>query len=73
MLSCYRVVSLSFPDRPDWQVLDDHVPIGQVYTVDQIKTAFMTNSRGETRQVVVGRDVTCGQWIPLDTMRLVES
>lgn len=76
MIVRYRVRSRCFSDRPDWQVLDDHVPIGKIYRIDDatIQTAWMFNiDLNEGRHVLAGIDMECGRAIPLDTMELVEA
>ena len=67
-------MSRALRDRPDWQILDDHVPIGKVYRIRGYQRAMMMNvDTGESRWVMCGWDVDEHAWIPLDTMRLVES
>lgn len=70
----YQVVSRAFLDCPDWEVLGDHVPIGKVYRIGDVQSFGMLNTlTGEFRNVTCGWDLDTGGWIPLDTMRLLES
>ena len=76
MIVSYRVVSLAFTDRPDWEVLGDHVPIGKVYHIldASIQSCTMINKlTGERRAVIAGLDIETGRYIPLDTLELIDS
>lgn len=52
-----RLVRRSLSDRPDWQVINDDVPLGKVYTVRPIgmqwsrKATLMNKETGEQREV----------------------
>ena len=76
MIVSYRVVSLAFKDQPDWQVLNDDVPIGKVYHIldSTIQTCVMFDKpTGRRRAVTAGVDTETRCMIPLDTMELIES
>lgn len=76
MIVSYRVVSLAFTDRPDWEVLGDHVPIGKVYHIldESIKRCTLMNKLTlERREVTAGIDIETGRYIPLDTLELIDS